>query len=115
MRILGIDPGSRQTGFGIVEQHADKMLCLTNGCIRVQDVPLAARLRQIHDGFCELIEQFSPEFVSIERVFVHRNVDSALKLGHARGAALTAVAISVPVAESPMVVTAAALTTGVAP
>ena len=89
--ILGIDPGSRITGYGIIDSdgyHADYV---TSGCIRAGEESLPKRLSTIYAGIQELILQFSPEEVAIEKVFVHRNVDSALKLGQARGAAICAI------------------------
>ncbi len=98
-RILGIDPGSRATGYGIVETGADHR-CLAEGVIRSPKGVLAERLGRIHAGLAEVIAEYNPDEVAVERVFVHRNADSALKLGHARGAALVAcVAAGLPVAE----------------
>ncbi|QKT04306.1 crossover junction endodeoxyribonuclease RuvC [Ectothiorhodospiraceae bacterium 2226] len=90
MRILGIDPGSRITGFGVVELSATRIQYVTSGCVRTQGADFAARLKEIFDGLSELIETHRPGEVAVERVFMHRNPDSALKLGQARGAALCA-------------------------
>jgi len=96
--VLGIDPGSRVTGYGIVRQQGHKITYLGSGCIRLsstssaQTKPLGLRLKQIHDGICELITQFQPDEFAIEQVFMARNPDSALKLGQARGAAIVAAA-----------------------
>jgi len=93
IRILGIDPGSRITGFGIVDVHNNRSVCIAHGCIKVQQPTLAERLGQIHLDLIAIIEQHAPQEMAIESVFVHRNVDSALKLGQARGVAIAAVAL----------------------
>lgn len=96
--VLGIDPGSRLTGYGIVRQQGRTLTYLGSGCIRVAgsgkaaDSPLASRLKLIYDGISELITQFQPDEFAIEQVFMARNPDSALKLGQARGAAIVAAA-----------------------
>ena len=100
VRILGIDPGSRITGYGIVELVGQKAICIANGCLRVGDGELAHRLKSIFIGLQDIIEQHQPDEMAIETVFVQRNVDSALKLGQARGAAISAVAVKlIPVDE----------------
>lgn len=100
IRILGIDPGSRITGYGIIEMRPNQAVCVSHGCIKAQQDTLAERLKHIHLGLAEVIERFSPVEMAIESVFVHRNVDSALKLGQARGAAIASVALlSIPVHE----------------
>lgn len=91
MRILGIDPGSRITGFGVIELGAGRPLYIGSGCVRTGEGELPERLKVIFDSLCEIIETYQPTEVAIERVFMHRNPDSALKLGQARGAALCAV------------------------
>lgn len=99
-RILGIDPGSRLTGYGIIEMQACKAIWVTSGCIRVKTTSLAERLREICEGIQSLLDEFQPDEMAIEQVFVHRNPSSALKLGQARGAAISMVALSgVPVNE----------------
>ncbi|MEO0423240.1 MAG: crossover junction endodeoxyribonuclease RuvC [Pseudomonadota bacterium] len=91
MRILGIDPGSRVTGYGIVDALPNSdPIHVANGCIRVGDGEFSSRLHGIYTAVAELVARFQPTEVAIERVFVSRNVDSALKLGQARGAALCA-------------------------
>lgn len=92
MIVLGIDPGSRVTGFGVVEGDARRARYLASGCIRASGAPLAPRLRTVFDGIEALLAEFTPDWVAVESVFVRRNVATALKLGQARGAALTAVA-----------------------
>jgi crossover junction endodeoxyribonuclease RuvC len=99
VRILGIDPGSQRTGYGVIECGGAQSTSLVHGCIAVRGDSLNDRLRQIFEGMQKLIERFRPDEVAIERVFVNRNADSALKLGHARGAALCAVPAAMPVFE----------------
>lgn len=88
VRILGLDPGSRVTGFGVVDAGHDGVRYVASGCIRVGSGAMAGRLMEIHRHVTELVETYAPGEVAIERVFVHKNPDSALKLGQARGAAL---------------------------
>ena len=93
--ILGIDPGSRVTGYGVIRQQGARFDYIASGCIRVAstaDTSLAERLKRIFDGVSELITQFQPQQFAIEQVFMARNPDSALKLGQARGAAIVAAA-----------------------
>jgi crossover junction endodeoxyribonuclease RuvC len=86
--VLGLDPGSRATGYGIIEFGLGAPRYRCSGTIRAGGTDFAARLREIHAGVVALMEAHRPDEVAIERVFVNRNVDSALKLGQARGAAL---------------------------
>lgn len=88
--ILGIDPGSRVTGYGVIRQTGRQLTYLGSGCIRTNRTELPARLKLIYAGVCEIITQFSPDFFAIEQVFMAKNADSALKLGQARGAAIVA-------------------------
>lgn len=89
--ILGIDPGSRKTGFGLINQHGTRMEYVSSGVIRVHKEPtLPDRLDLIYSSVGEIIEQFSPACMAIEQVFMGRGPDSALKLGQARGAAIIA-------------------------
>ncbi len=90
-RILGIDPGSRITGFGIIEQSGRSLSYIESGCIRAGDGDFAGRLKTIYDGIRDIVEIYQPTEAAIEQVFMHRNPDSALKLGQARGAAICAV------------------------
>lgn len=89
-RILGIDPGSRFTGFGILDYVGDKPTYVASGTIKSPDGTFPQRLRKIFDSVTEIVEQYRPDIVSIESVFMARNAGSALKLGHARAAALCA-------------------------
>ncbi|MBD3651354.1 MAG: crossover junction endodeoxyribonuclease RuvC [Alcanivorax sp.] len=98
--LLGIDPGSRHTGYGVIEQVGNRSRALAFGTISTSGAEMAPRLGTIFAGLCEVMSAHRPEEVSIEKVFMARNPDSALKLGQARGAALTAVVQSgVPVFE----------------
>lgn len=99
-RILGIDPGSRITGYGLIEPAPNAATYVASGCIRSSAGEFPQRLGVIYRGVCEVIEEFAPTIVAIERVFLARNPDSALKLGQARGAAIAAaVAADLPVVE----------------
>lgn len=88
--ILGIDPGSRVTGYGVIRQIGRQLTYLGSDCIRTNTTELPARLKLIYAGVSEIITQFSPDFFAIEQVFMAKNADSALKLGQARGAAIVA-------------------------
>jgi len=88
--ILGIDPGSRITGYGVINFTAGKPVYISSGCIRLPNESLPERLKVIFNGVCELIHQFSPQEFAIEEVFLAKNASSALKLGQARGAAIVA-------------------------
>lgn len=92
-RILGIDPGSQITGYGIIDTEGNHSAHVDHGIIRVRGKDIAEKLRLIYQGLSALITQFEPHEVSIEKVFMHKNADSALKLGQARGAAITVAAI----------------------
>lgn len=101
MRILGIDPGSRATGYGLIEQQGNRLIHLDNGAIFTRsDDELALRLQRIYRELSRLITEFSPDAVAVEQVFMAKNPASALKLGHARGVALLAgINADLPVAE----------------
>lgn len=88
MRILGIDPGSIITGYGIIDMDGNQPRFVDAGCIRSGKGDFPARLRVIHNEIASLVEQQSPDEVAVEQVFVSRNADSALKLGQARAAAI---------------------------
>ena len=98
--VLGIDPGSRITGFGVINYYSGKAEYVASGCIRIPDVELADRLKLIFDSVTEVIERYCPQQFAIEQVFMAKNAASALKLGQARGAAIVAaVNNDLPVAE----------------
>lgn len=90
--ILGIDPGSRFTGYGVIKQEKQRFTYLGSGCIKAlsQGEDLASRLQTIFTGVSELIIQFKPDMFAIEQVFMGVNPGGALKLGQARGAAIVA-------------------------
>lgn len=90
VRILGIDPGSQTTGFGIIDFSGQQSSCVTQGRIQTRATMFSDRLREIFEQVEHLVSTYQPEEIAVERVFVHRNVDSAIKLGHARAAALCA-------------------------
>jgi len=89
-RILGIDPGSRITGFGLIDLERSRTRYVDAGCIKTSGDDLAGRLKTIFEGLSAVIEAHSPDEVAVEQVFMHRNASAALKLGQARGAALVA-------------------------
>jgi len=98
-RILGLDPGSLRTGFGVIDCAGGTLTIVAQGCIATSGGPLADRLRIIHSKVAELIRIHSPQEIAVERVFLSKNADSALKLGQARGAALAAVPAALEVHE----------------
>ena len=89
-RIIGIDPGSRRTGYGIVDVEGGKARYVTSGIIRLPEKSLSERLKIIFDGITQLVGQYHPAEMGIEEVFLSHNASSALKLGQARGAAIVA-------------------------
>lgn len=114
VRILGIDPGLRLTGFGVIERHGPSLAYVASGVIKVPDGELPHRLATIFHRVRELIETYQPGQAAIEKVFVNVNPASTLLLGQARGAALTALATAgLPIAEyTPMQIKQAAVGTG---
>lgn len=114
MRILGVDPGSRLTGYGVIDMTGPRASYVDSGCIRTPAGTLGARLHAIHAGLVEILRVHAPAAAAIEQVFLHRNAVSALKLGHARGVALLALAeAGLEVAEyMPSVVKLAVVGTG---
>lgn len=99
-RILGIDPGSVKTGFGVVEVQGTKLNYVASGVIRLPKKSLPERLGIIFTSVQEILEQYAPTEMAIEEVFLAKNPSSAFKLGQARGAAITAcVTKDIPVAE----------------
>lgn len=88
--ILGIDPGSRVTGYGVIRQTGRHLEYLGSGAIRTAVEDLPTRLKRIYAGVTEIITQFQPDMFAIEQVFMAKNADSALKLGQARGTAIVA-------------------------
>ena len=100
MRILGIDPGLRVTGFGVIDKLGQQLVYVASGCIRTPAGELPQRLKSIIDGLGEVIASYGPEQVVVEKVFVNVNPQSTLLLGQARGAAICAAILKyLPVAE----------------
>lgn len=95
--IIGIDPGSRRTGYGIIRVEGNRHSHINSGYIDLTSYSPCERLRQIFLNLQEIIQTFQPHEAAIEQVFMHENPNSALKLGQARGAAI--VALSMPVSE----------------
>jgi len=90
MKILGIDPGLRTTGFGIISKQGSKLSYVASGTIKTPDVDLPQRLKTILSGVSEIVRTYSPDCAAIEKVFVNVNPQSTLLLGQARGAAICA-------------------------
>ena len=100
IRIIGIDPGSRITGFGVIDCDGSNEIYVDSGCIRVTGDTLAERLKVIFTGVEELLALHQPDQACAESVFMHQNPGTAIKLGQARGAAISAIAMrDVPLAE----------------
>lgn len=92
MRVLGLDPGSRVTGFGVIEMEGNAFRHIESGNLRLPDAELCERLRIIFERLTAIIERTRPNVMAVEKVFMARNPQSALTLGQARGAALVAAA-----------------------
>lgn len=90
MRVIGIDPGTRITGWGVVEKHGSRLIHIASGAIEAHKLgnSFPERLELIYDGLHVAIEEHEPEAASLEGIFTYQNAQSALKLGHARGVAL---------------------------
>ena len=103
MRILGIDPGLRTTGFGVIESEGGRLAYVASGTIRTDALPngdLPGRLKVLFEGVREVVARYAPQCAAVEIVFVNVNPQSTLLLGQARGAALAAlVASGLPVSE----------------
>ncbi len=100
IRILGIDPGSTITGYGIIDFNGRKTTYVDSGCIRLGKDAMPIRLMKIHQGIQELISTYRPREFAIEQIFMHANPNSALKLGQARGVALAVAALhGLPIGE----------------
>jgi crossover junction endodeoxyribonuclease RuvC len=98
-RVLGVDPGTVVTGWGVVEDGAERMGCVASGVVRLRG-DRAERLAKIHRTICEVCERFRPDVVVVEQSFVGDNVQTAFRLGEARGAVMVAaVHAGLPVAE----------------
>ena len=100
IRILGIDPGSRVTGYGVIECNNNQIRYLDSGTVRLPEGTLAERLFQIFEGISAVCKRHRPHIASVEKVFVSVNPQSALKIGHARGSAICACAANdLPIVE----------------
>jgi len=100
VRILGIDPGLRVTGFGVIEKNGASLSYIASGCVKSGDADLADRLKTILAGLREIIGEHRPQQVALEKVFVNVNPASTLALGQARGTAIcAAVDAGLPVSE----------------
>lgn len=95
--IIGIDPGSRRTGYGVIRQEGNRHIYLTSGHLDLTSYPACERLRQIYLGLQKIVNLHQPHEAAIEQVFMHENPNSAIKLGQARGAAI--VAFEIPISE----------------
>jgi crossover junction endodeoxyribonuclease RuvC len=95
IRIIGIDPGLRRTGWGLVESQANSLRFVAAGTIRSDDkAELAARLCQLHDGLAAIVRTHSPDEAAVEQTFVNRDASATLKLGQARGVAMLVPALA---------------------
>ena len=100
IRVIGIDPGSRITGYGVIDTDGFRHSYVTSGFIRVNADTLGDKLGIIFEEVSRVLDRWRPESMAIEQVFVKHNVDSALKLGQARGAAIcAAVQAKIPLGE----------------
>jgi len=100
LRILGIDPGLRSTGFGVIEAQGARLAYVASGCVKSGAGDLAVRLKAILDGLNQVIAEHRPAEVAVEKVFVNVNPQSTLALGQARGTAICAAVLAgLPVAE----------------
>lgn len=98
--ILGIDPGSRVTGYGLINAVGNKLEYIHCGCVKTASDSQPERLKTIFNELCQVIEEFSPQQAAVEEVFMGKNASSALKLGQARGSAMVAcLSHDLPVAE----------------
>jgi crossover junction endodeoxyribonuclease RuvC len=95
--IIGIDPGSQRTGYGVIRLEGNRHIYLVSGYLDLKSFPTCERLQKIFCGLQEIISQYQPHEAAIEEIFMKDNPSSALKLGQARGAAI--VALNMPVAE----------------
>lgn len=95
MIIIGIDPGSRFTGYGVIQWERNLCRYIDSGCLRLTSYTPVDRLQKIFSGIQEIVQRYQPEEAAIEQIFMHENPNSALKLGQARGAALVALGMQV--------------------
>jgi crossover junction endodeoxyribonuclease RuvC len=95
VRIIGIDPGLRNTGWGVIEADGTRLSYIADGSVHSDaDAPLASRLLQIHSQLAEILQRYAPDEAAIEETFVNKDARATLKLGQARGAAMLAPALA---------------------
>jgi crossover junction endodeoxyribonuclease RuvC len=95
VRIIGIDPGLRNTGWGVIEAEGTRLSYVADGSVHSDaDAPLASRLLQIHTQLAEILQRYAPDEAAIEETFVNKDARATLKLGQARGAAMLAPALA---------------------
>jgi len=101
MRLLGLDPGLRHTGWGVIEVRGNRLSHIADGAVHSDGAKaMAERLVQLHEGLARVIERYRPDAAAVEETFVNKNPNSTLKLGQARGVALLVPALAgLPVAE----------------
>ena len=101
VRIIGLDPGLRNTGWGVIEAEGSRLSYVADGAVHSDaDAPLAERLLQIHSQLLSVLKEFAPDEAAIEETFVNKDARATLKLGQARGAVMLAPAIcQIPVSE----------------
>ncbi|HSE39401.1 MAG TPA: crossover junction endodeoxyribonuclease RuvC [Acidobacteriota bacterium] len=93
IRIIGIDPGSKVTGYGIVDSDGQNIQLVEAGCIKLPNKEFAIRLKYLYDALCEICSLFNPQFAAVEEIFYARNVRSALQLGQTRGVILLGLSV----------------------
>ncbi|MBT4220161.1 MAG: crossover junction endodeoxyribonuclease RuvC [Rhodospirillaceae bacterium] len=101
MRLLGLDPGLRQTGWGVIDSDANRLSHVANGVVKSSaSKPLSERLVELHNGLAAIIAEYAPDEAAVEEPFVNKNPASTLKLGQARGVCMLAPGLAgLPVAE----------------
>lgn len=90
MRILGIDPGTQLTGFGVIETSKNSILYIASGCIKTKKETMSEKLVTIFEGIEQITKEFSPTYIAVEQAFAHKNYATTIKLGQARGVAIAA-------------------------
>jgi crossover junction endodeoxyribonuclease RuvC len=101
VRIIGLDPGLRNTGWGVIEAEGSRLIYVADGSVHSQaDAPLAERLLQVHSGLLRVLSEFTPDEAAVEETFVNTDARATLKLGQARGVVMLAPAsLKIPVSE----------------
>ncbi len=92
MLVLGVDPGSNITGYGLIHWQKGNLKYIASGCIKLSNSPMPVKLLELYKAVSQIIATYNPTDFALEKVFVNKNVDSALKLGQARGAIMCAMA-----------------------